>query len=373
MPGARLRRDRPGLRADPGRGGRSPSHRGARGAHPSLHLRGEPGPARLPDPAGEVRLAHHPAAGDPRALGRPRESRRGALHDRGHLEERRARTSSFRGETYYWSKHMNFLRVVDLPSRTRQPLELALEVEDDATRDLLARNGWLITGRLRRPPATSPPTSATSSAPEASSRCPRTSWPGRGAAGSATAASATWPRVSRSSLRTPPSASSCPPARGCSPSRPSRRPRRRSTRSIATTRGTAGPRAGSPQEYFARRPGAGPALPRGRPLAHGSRSHPGAAGGIFSPCRSIGQKALGNLRHPMLQGRRLGNRRRLWRGAGLDAALEKRQVKRAYKLYAPAYDFVFDWIFHPGREAAIRSARHQAGGQRPRGRASARG
>jgi phosphatidylethanolamine/phosphatidyl-N-methylethanolamine N-methyltransferase len=37
----------------------------------------------------------------------------------------------------------------------------------------------------------------------------------------------------------------------------------------------------------------------------------------------------------------------------LDAALEKRQVKRAYKLYAPAYDFVFDWIFHPGREAAI--------------------
>jgi hypothetical protein len=51
----------------------------------------------------------------------------------------------FRGQTYYWSKHMNFLRVADLPSRTRQPLELALEVEDDATRDLLARNGWLIT------------------------------------------------------------------------------------------------------------------------------------------------------------------------------------------------------------------------------------
>jgi len=37
----------------------------------------------------------------------------------------------------------------------------------------------------------------------------------------------------------------------------------------------------------------------------------------------------------------------------VDAALETRQVKRAYKLYAPAYDFVFDWIFHPGREAAI--------------------
>lgn len=38
----------------------------------------------------------------------------------------------------------------------------------------------------------------------------------------------------------------------------------------------------------------------------------------------------------------------------MDAALEKRQVKRAYKLYAPAYDFIFDWIFNPGREAAIR-------------------
>jgi len=47
----------------------------------------------------------------------------------------------------------------------------------------------------------------------------------------------------------------------------------------------------------------------------------------------------------------------------LDAALEKRQVKRAYKLYAPAYDFVFDWIFHPGREAAIRLLDIQAGQQ----------
>src|SRR4029453_6936556 len=38
----------------------------------------------------------------------------------------------------------------------------------------------------------------------------------------------------------------------------------------------------------------------------------------------------------------------------VDVALEKRQVKRAQKLYPPAYDLVFDWIFHPGREAAIR-------------------
>ena len=38
----------------------------------------------------------------------------------------------------------------------------------------------------------------------------------------------------------------------------------------------------------------------------------------------------------------------------MDAALEKRQVERAYKFFAPAYDFVFDWIFRPGRESAIR-------------------
>jgi phosphatidylethanolamine/phosphatidyl-N-methylethanolamine N-methyltransferase len=37
----------------------------------------------------------------------------------------------------------------------------------------------------------------------------------------------------------------------------------------------------------------------------------------------------------------------------VDVALEKRQVQRAYEFWAPAYDFIFDWIFAPGREAAI--------------------
>jgi hypothetical protein len=50
----------------------------------------------------------------------------------------------FRGETYYWSKHLNFLRVIDLPARTRQPLELALEV-DEAGHDLLTGHGWHVT------------------------------------------------------------------------------------------------------------------------------------------------------------------------------------------------------------------------------------
>ena len=38
----------------------------------------------------------------------------------------------------------------------------------------------------------------------------------------------------------------------------------------------------------------------------------------------------------------------------MDVALEKRQVQRAYEFWAPAYDFIFDWIFAPGRQAAIK-------------------
>jgi len=55
----------------------------------------------------------------------------------------------FRGETYYWSKHINFMRMADLPRRTRQPLELALGVDDQKTRELLARHGWILTDALR--------------------------------------------------------------------------------------------------------------------------------------------------------------------------------------------------------------------------------
>jgi len=38
----------------------------------------------------------------------------------------------------------------------------------------------------------------------------------------------------------------------------------------------------------------------------------------------------------------------------VDVALEKRKVKRAYALYSPVYDLLFDWIFHPGRQAAVK-------------------
>jgi len=45
----------------------------------------------------------------------------------------------------------------------------------------------------------------------------------------------------------------------------------------------------------------------------------------------------------------------------VDVALEKRQVERAYELLAPVYDFIFDWIFAPGRTAAIEQLALQRG------------
>jgi hypothetical protein len=59
--------------------------------------------------------------------------------------ENASRGIRFDGETYYWSKHVNFLRVLDLPRLTAQPLELALETGDTLTRALLLERGWRLT------------------------------------------------------------------------------------------------------------------------------------------------------------------------------------------------------------------------------------
>ncbi len=45
----------------------------------------------------------------------------------------------------------------------------------------------------------------------------------------------------------------------------------------------------------------------------------------------------------------------------MDVALEKRQVERAYDFYAPVYDFIFDWIFAPGRAAAVQELALKSG------------
>jgi hypothetical protein len=53
----------------------------------------------------------------------------------------------FHGETYYWSKHHEFLKFIDLPRRVHSPIELALDVVHLSTDDRrqLETNGWHLT------------------------------------------------------------------------------------------------------------------------------------------------------------------------------------------------------------------------------------
>jgi hypothetical protein len=48
------------------------------------------------------------------------------------------------GVTYHWSKHFEFMKVLDLPSRTSAPLELALSSYRDEDRELLEEHGWRV-------------------------------------------------------------------------------------------------------------------------------------------------------------------------------------------------------------------------------------
>ena len=50
----------------------------------------------------------------------------------------------FRGEVYTWSKHHEFLKILDLPRLVDQELELALSSYDEADRRLLEHHGWAV-------------------------------------------------------------------------------------------------------------------------------------------------------------------------------------------------------------------------------------
>lgn len=50
----------------------------------------------------------------------------------------------WRGETYTWSKHHEFLKFIDLPSRVGVPLELALAFDDPAPIPMLESAGWRV-------------------------------------------------------------------------------------------------------------------------------------------------------------------------------------------------------------------------------------
>jgi GT2 family glycosyltransferase len=54
------------------------------------------------------------------------------------------RDITFRGEVYRWSKHHEFLKVLELPSRITSGLELALGCYDEEDERLLESNGWRV-------------------------------------------------------------------------------------------------------------------------------------------------------------------------------------------------------------------------------------
>jgi hypothetical protein len=51
---------------------------------------------------------------------------------------------AYQGEVYRWSKHHQFLKVLELPGMTRQPFELALAAYEDDDRRLLESRGWWV-------------------------------------------------------------------------------------------------------------------------------------------------------------------------------------------------------------------------------------
>src|SRR5439155_1141804 len=55
--------------------------------------------------------------------------------------ENKGKDITFRGETYQWSKHVNFLRFLDLPRHTPQRFCLAMDPADAAV-EARVRGGW---------------------------------------------------------------------------------------------------------------------------------------------------------------------------------------------------------------------------------------
>jgi hypothetical protein len=58
------------------------------------------------------------------------------------------REFAFEGETYYWSKHREFLRIIDLPSRVAAEFELALSSYDAHDQEMLEQHGWKVRDAL---------------------------------------------------------------------------------------------------------------------------------------------------------------------------------------------------------------------------------
>jgi hypothetical protein len=58
------------------------------------------------------------------------------------------RKVKFRGELYHWSKHYEFLKLIDLPAHAGRIFELALSSYVEADRKLLEGKGWKVRNAL---------------------------------------------------------------------------------------------------------------------------------------------------------------------------------------------------------------------------------
>jgi hypothetical protein len=58
--------------------------------------------------------------------------------------ENKGKDVAFRGETYHWTKHRNFVRMIDVPRRSGVRFELAMDPLDIAVRSDLAAHGWTL-------------------------------------------------------------------------------------------------------------------------------------------------------------------------------------------------------------------------------------
>lgn len=60
----------------------------------------------------------------------------------------RGKDLCFGGDSYTWSKHLNFLKIVDLPRETSQTLELGVEIDNAEELALMRDAGWVLTNPL---------------------------------------------------------------------------------------------------------------------------------------------------------------------------------------------------------------------------------
>ena len=61
---------------------------------------------------------------------------------------RQLRDVTFEGQVYYWSKHLEFLKFLDLPARTHCQFELSLSRLERSDREILEHHGWQVRDAL---------------------------------------------------------------------------------------------------------------------------------------------------------------------------------------------------------------------------------